>query len=78
MLLTTALDALPDSRHNMPSHTVWPLLTALGVGVTFIVLIFTPWGLPIGGALTFAALAGWAWPRGTTDVEEVELGEAAA
>ena len=73
VLFTTALDAMPDSRHKLPTHTIWPLLTALGVGVTFIVLIFTPWGLVIGSALTLAAFAGWAWPRGTPDVEKVEL-----
>jgi cytochrome c oxidase subunit I+III len=77
VLLTTALDALPDSRHKVPGPSIWPLLMALAVGVTFAVLIFTPWGLPIGAALSLAAFAGWAWPRGTSDVEEIELKEAA-
>ncbi|MFN2564912.1 MAG: cytochrome c oxidase subunit I [Gemmatimonadaceae bacterium] len=76
VLLTTALDALPDSRHKMPGPSIWPLLLALAVGVTLIVLIFTPWGLPIGTVLGFAAFAGWVWPRGTPDVEQIELKEA--
>jgi cytochrome c oxidase subunit 1 len=77
VLLTTALDALPDSRHKMPGPSIWPLMLALGVGVTFITLIFTPWGIPIGTALSFAAFAGWAWPRGSPDVETIEVEEPA-
>jgi cytochrome c oxidase subunit 1 len=72
VLLTTALDAMPDSRHRMPSHTIWPFLMAVAVGITFVTLIFTPWGLPIGLLLSFAAFAGWVWPRGTPDVEKIE------
>ncbi|MDQ3995812.1 MAG: cytochrome c oxidase subunit I [Gemmatimonadota bacterium] len=75
VLLTTALDALPDSRHRMPESTIWPLMVALAVGVTFITLIFTPWGLLIGMALGFPAFAGWVWPRGTPHVEKVEVEE---
>ncbi len=56
----------------MPGPSIWPLLLALAVGVTFITLIFTPWGLPIGTVLSFAAFAGWVWPRGTPDVEDIE------
>jgi cytochrome c oxidase subunit 1 len=77
VLLTTALDALPDSRHKMPGPSIWPLMLALAVGVTFITLIFTPWGIPIGTALSFAAFAGWTWPRGTPDVETIEVEEPA-
>src|SRR5690606_251370 len=36
ILVTTVLDAEPDSRHEHPGPTVWPLLCALPVGVTFI------------------------------------------
>jgi hypothetical protein len=35
---------------------------AVAIGVLFITAIFTPLGLPIGGALAFIAFAGWAWP----------------
>jgi cytochrome c oxidase subunit I+III len=66
VLVTTLLDAQPDHRHRHPRSTIWPLLAALATGVTFILLVFTPWGLPIGGALLTLALLGWAWP----DAEE--------
>ena len=61
-LITTLVDALPDSRFHHPDPTIDPFLTALATGATFIALIFTPWGLPVGGILLLAALTGWAWP----------------
>ncbi len=64
ILVTTMLDAEPDSRMRLPEPTIWPLLAALATGVTFITLIFTPWGLPIGIVLITMAFIGWGWPRG--------------
>jgi cytochrome c oxidase subunit I+III len=69
VLVTTLMDATPDHRHRHPQSTVWPFLAALGTGVTFITLVFTPWGLPIGAVPLAAALIGWAWPS----QEEYEL-----
>ena len=62
ILTTTMLDAEPDSRMLLPEPTIWPLLAALATGVTFITLIFTPWGLPIGAVLITIAFTGWGWP----------------
>jgi cytochrome c oxidase subunit I+III len=63
-LITGMLDAEPDHRQVSPGPTLWPFILALGVGVTFIVGIFTPWGLPIGAAPCAVALVAWFWPRG--------------
>ena len=63
VLLTTVLDAVPDSRYQHPGPSPWPLLAALAVGVTFITAIFTPWGFVVGPALLFPALVGWLWAR---------------
>ena len=63
VLLTTVMDAEPDAIHEHPGPTIWPLLAAMAVGVTFIGAIFTPWALVIGPSLLFPALLGWAWPR---------------
>jgi len=63
ILVTTVLDAAPDSRHRHPDDTIVPLLTALAVGATFIPLIFTPWGVVIGTACLLPPLVAWAWPR---------------
>jgi cytochrome c oxidase subunit 1 len=63
VLVTRLLDAAPDSRHDSPNESVWPLLTAIGTGITFIALIFTPKAVPAGIILMGVPLVGWAWPR---------------
>jgi hypothetical protein len=62
ILVTTMLDAEPDNRMRLPEPTVWPLVAALATGITFITLVFTPWGLPIGTVLITGAFVGWGWP----------------
>ncbi|HEV7509168.1 MAG TPA: cytochrome c oxidase subunit I [Thermoanaerobaculia bacterium] len=63
-LITNLMDAEPDHRQVSPGPTLWPFILSLGVGVTFIVGIFTPWGLPIGAVPVTIALIAWFWPRG--------------
>jgi cytochrome c oxidase subunit I+III len=63
LLITTVLDAEPDSRHDDPPPTIAPLLVALATGATFIGAIFTPWGIPVGTALLFLTLGIWFFPR---------------
>jgi heme/copper-type cytochrome/quinol oxidase subunit 1 len=63
LLVTRLMDADPDHRTELASHTLAPLVTALATGVTFIGSIFTPWAIPIGAVCTTAALIGWFWPR---------------
>ena len=65
VLVTTAIDAEPDNRHEHPSESIWPLVMAAAIGVTFIGAIFTPWAYVIGFIFAGIAFAGWAWPRGT-------------
>ena len=71
ILVSTTLDAIPDSRHDHPKETVWPLVMALAVAVMFIGAIFTPWAYAVGFACGVAAFAGWAWPRGDVPEELV-------
>jgi hypothetical protein len=73
VLQTTLLAAEPDSRHRHPGPTIWPLIGGLATAVTFIALIFTPWGAVIGVPLLFAAFFGWAWPRGRDHWEQVSI-----
>jgi cytochrome c oxidase subunit I+III len=63
LLNTTALDAEPDIVHEVPDGTIWPFIAALGVGATFISLIFTPWAIPIGMLLVTPPLVLWGFPR---------------
>ncbi|MDB4885699.1 MAG: cytochrome c oxidase, subunit [Gemmatimonadetes bacterium] len=64
ILVTSALDAVPDNRHEHPGPSHWPLVMALAIGVTFIGAVFTPWGYVAGFLFAMVAFAGWAWPRG--------------
>ena len=73
ILVTSVLDAEPDSRMRLPEPTIWPLVAALATGTTFITLIFTPWGFPVGVVLITVAFIGWAWP--TRKEHELQLRE---
>ena len=73
VLVTTLLDAEPDSRHRHPPPTIWPLLAGIATAITFITLIFTPWGLVIGLPLLFLGFLGWAWPRGRDHEEQLMI-----
>jgi cytochrome c oxidase subunit I+III len=64
ILVTSALDAVPENRHEHPEETWWPLVMAIGIGVTFIGAVFTPWGYVVGFLVCMVAFGGWAWPRG--------------
>jgi len=76
VLVTTLLDAAPDSTHRHPQPTIWPFVAAVGTAVTFITLIFTPWGVVIGFPMLFAAFTGWAWPRGDDHREQLMVDHA--
>jgi heme/copper-type cytochrome/quinol oxidase subunit 1 len=71
VLITSALDAVPDSRHDMPAESHWPLVMALAMGVTFIGAVFRPRFYVIGFAIGLVAFAGWAWPRGGRPEDDV-------
>jgi cytochrome c oxidase subunit 1 len=73
-LVTTALDAIPDNRHEMPGPSHWPMAMALAVGVTFIGAVFTPWAYVVGFVLLTIAFAGWGWPRGTKPEDQITPG----
>jgi len=70
VLVTTLLDAEPDSKHRHPNPTIWPLLTAIATTILFVTLIFTPWGAVIGTPLFLLGLLGWGWPRGREKREQ--------
>jgi cytochrome c oxidase subunit 1 len=73
VLVTTLLDAEPDSRHRHPRPSIWPLAAAIATAVTFLALVFTPCGLVIGLPLLFAAFLGWSWPGGQEHREQLRV-----
>jgi cytochrome c oxidase subunit 1 len=62
VLVTSIHDAEPESRHEMPEDSIWPLLLALAVGGAFIGAVYAPIGLLIGTAFALPLALGWAWP----------------
>jgi cytochrome c oxidase subunit I+III len=71
VLTTTILDARPDHRYELAIDSIWPLFLAIVAGGSFIVAIFTPWGIPVGAALSFIVLILWFW-RGNEPKSLVE------
>jgi cytochrome c oxidase subunit I len=63
VLFTSALDATPVRRIELPGPTIWTLAAAIGTTIGLVMLIFTPWGLVVGTLLAMPALVVWAWPK---------------
>jgi cytochrome c oxidase subunit I+III len=62
-LVTSIMDATPQSRSVLPGPTLLPLLLACASAVAFIGLLFHTMWVPIGLLLAFLVLAVWHWPR---------------
>jgi cytochrome c oxidase subunit I+III len=62
-LSTSVIDAIPSIREPSPHPTIWPLLSAIAIGVTFVASNFTPWALVVGLIPSAIALAIWFWPK---------------
>ncbi|MFL6676910.1 MAG: cytochrome c oxidase subunit I [Burkholderiaceae bacterium] len=63
VLVTSVLDAAPETRVTFPAPTSWPFWSAVATTVLFVGSIFTPWAvvwasLPVAIAMTF-----WFWPK---------------
>jgi hypothetical protein len=63
LLLTTVFAAVPDVREPVAEPSIWPLIAALAVTVTFICAIFSPWAILFGGIPVGVALIAWFWPK---------------
>ena len=64
VLMTTTMDAAPDSRHAQPGPSLAPLWAAAAIAVLFIGGIFTPWAFVVGVGLLSLPLLLWGWPQG--------------
>jgi cytochrome c oxidase subunit I+III len=62
LLSGTVTEAQPQLRESSPTPTIWPLLSAVAVGGTFLGSIFTPWAVVWGAFPIAGALIGWFWP----------------
>ena len=62
-LVTTAVDATPDTRTIMPSPSIMPLVSAVFTSIMLASSIFSPWAVVWGTIPVVAALTIWFWPR---------------
>jgi cytochrome c oxidase subunit 1 len=63
VLLTTAIDAVPELRDASAPPNGWPFFTAIAATIVFIGSIFTPWALVWGALLLTVPLVMWFWPH---------------
>ena len=68
MLLTTAIDAVPDLRDASPPPTAWPFIAAIATTIAFLGSIFTPWAVVWGAALMTVPLIMWFWPHDPLEI----------
>jgi cytochrome c oxidase subunit I len=66
VLVTSLLEALPDHRKQEPSASPAPFLMAVGVGIGFVVSIFSGWGGVLAGAAALIVGFPWFWPQWRT------------
>ncbi|SFQ08455.1 cytochrome c oxidase subunit I [Tranquillimonas alkanivorans] len=62
-MVTTLLDARPQSVQVLPGPTPWPFVSAVAASVGFLGLIFSPWFYLIGFFGAFVTFVFWFWPR---------------
>jgi hypothetical protein len=62
LITSTLMEALPQLRESSPVPSIWPLLSAIAIGGTFLVSIFTPWAVVWGAVPVTITLIGWFWP----------------
>jgi cytochrome c oxidase subunit 1 len=62
-------EARADVRETSPDPSIWPLLAAIAVAVTFLGSIFTPWAVVWGSLPVGITLIGWFWPKTREDEE---------
>ncbi len=75
VLVTTALEAVPQRRELMPTPTPVPFFAAVAVTILFIGSIFTPWAVVWGAIPVAITLTMWFWPsrRETAKNRKLEL-----
>jgi cytochrome c oxidase subunit 1 len=69
VLVTSLNDGEPQHRYVLPGPTIWPLVTAVLVGVALVGAMFQfQWYYP-GFVLGAIGLIGWFWSRGPVELE---------
>jgi cytochrome c oxidase subunit 1 len=67
LLVTSAVEALPEARESSPRDSVWPFWAALATTAMLIWSMFSPWAVIWGSIPIAITLTGWFWPKGTPE-----------
>ncbi|HEU4958930.1 MAG TPA: cbb3-type cytochrome c oxidase subunit I [Sphingomonas sp.] len=62
LLVTSAVEGIPEYRQNSVGPSIWPFVAALAVSAMFIGSIFTAWAVVVGVVPIGIALTIWFWP----------------
>jgi cytochrome c oxidase subunit 1 len=63
LLVTTVLDAEPQSVAVMPGPTIWPFVSAVAASSGFVGILYHPGFFVVGFFLAAASFVAWFWPR---------------
>jgi len=69
LVITTVVEAKPETKESSPRGSIWPLWAAIATTVMLIWSIFTPWAVVWGSIPIGFTLIGWFWPKGTPEDE---------
>jgi len=69
IVLTTVAAGRADLLVTSPQPDIWPFITAVLVGLTFVGSIFNGWVAIVGLIPIGVGLIGWGWPNGTPEAE---------
>jgi cytochrome c oxidase subunit I+III len=67
LLVTSAVEAMPEARESSPRDSVWPFWAAIATSIMLIWSMFSPWAVVWGSIPIGVALTGWFWPKGTPE-----------
>jgi cytochrome c oxidase subunit 1 len=70
ILVTTLVEARPETREASPQPSIWPVISAIAVDIFFVGSIFTPWAVVWGTPPIAVALILWFWPRRQREDEQ--------
>jgi cytochrome c oxidase subunit I+III len=62
IMATQAVDAEPDARLIMGGPSIWPLMLAVALFLTFVGIMIHLAIVPAGLLLSYLAIVGWNWP----------------
>jgi cytochrome c oxidase subunit 1 len=73
VLVTTVLDAQPDTRMLFPSPSIWPFVAAVMTTILFIGSIFTPRAVIWASIPVALAMIAWFWPTRRATAQSMRL-----